>query len=275
MTAAPEAGANTGSREVVAGSDAKRPLIGVAAYRLDTSRVSGWPFGGFGVPAQYLDVLRRAGARTVMLAPGEPTPPDEQLEPLDGLLIVGGGDVEPARYGAVPRPEVLRLVDPERDAFELDLIRSADRLALPTLCICRGMQVLNVAFGGTLHQHIPDLAGLHGHEPAGHDRDHHHDVIAEPGSRVAAAAGASTIGRCWSGHHQAVDRIGDGIVVTAHSPDGLVEAIERQPRPDPDVTAAGSPWLVGVQWHPERTAADDAAQQGLFDALVAAAGVRG
>lgn len=224
------------------------------------------PGGVFGVPGQYIAALRRAGAQTALLIPGEAGEPMELLEPFDGLLLAGGGDVEPVRYGAEPRTDVLRGVDPERDAFELELVRAADRLAMPTLCICRGMQVMNVAFGGTLHQHVPDLPGSHLHEPAADERDHHHDVVVEPGSRLAIATGTTAVGRCWSGHHQAVDRVADGLIVSGRSQDGLVEAIER------DVAGgsgdADAPWMLGVQWHPERTAADDPGQQVLFDAFI-------
>jgi putative glutamine amidotransferase len=136
-----------------------RPLIAVAAYRLEPGRVDRWPDGGYGVPAPYLDALRTAGARSAILPPGEVAEPDELLEPFDGLLLVGGGDVDPVRYGA-QRGAHDYGVDPQRDAFEIALVHAADRAAIPTLCICRGAQVLNVAFGGTLYQHLPDVDGL-------------------------------------------------------------------------------------------------------------------
>ncbi len=136
-----------------------RPLIAVVAYHLGGDRVARWPEGGYGVPSLYLDALRRAGARTAIVAPGEEGTPEELLEPFDGLLLVGGGDIDPARYGGGSN-EHLYGIEPDRDEFEIALLRTADRIAMPTLCICRGMQVMNVAFGGSLHQHLPDVPGL-------------------------------------------------------------------------------------------------------------------
>jgi putative glutamine amidotransferase len=242
--------------------NAERPLIAIVGHRILPSAGGERPGGVFGVPGQYIAALRRAGAATALLIPGEVDDPGEILEPFDGLLLAGGGDVEPLRYGATPRTEILRTVDPERDAFEIDLVLAANRMAMPTLCICRGMQVMNVAFGGTLHQHVPDLPGLHPHEPTDGEASRFHEVMVEPVSQLAtavAAAEGGSLARCWSGHHQAVDRLGDGLWVGGRSPDGLIEAIEGG-------TAEG--WMLGVQWHPERTAADDPAQQALFDALV-------
>src|SRR6476660_5831119 len=119
--------------------DRIRPLIAVPAYRLEPGRVARWPEGGYGVPAPYLEALSRAGARTAILWPGEVADPDELLAPFDGLLLVGGGDIDPARYGAVLGAHDYA-VDPERDAFEIELLRAAERAAAPTLCICRGAQ---------------------------------------------------------------------------------------------------------------------------------------
>jgi putative glutamine amidotransferase len=241
-----------------------RPLIAVPAYRLEPGRVERWPDGGYGVPAPYLDALRRAGAVTAILAPGEVAEPVELLEPFDGLLLVGGGDVDPVTYGAARGAHDYG-VDPQRDAFEIALLHAADRAAMPTLCICRGAQVLNVAFGGTLHQHLPDIDGLLEHGVPLDGTTSMHDVDTAQETKLGGATGTGSL-RCSSHHHQGIARVGAGLAVAARSSDGLVEAIER------DMTRAG--WLVGVQWHPEETAADDPSQQALFDTLVRLAGDR-
>jgi putative glutamine amidotransferase len=241
-----------------------RPLIAVPAYRLGPGRVERWPDGGYGVPAPYLDALRRAGARTAIVAPGEMVDPAELLEPFDGLVLVGGGDVDPMRYGA-ERGAHNYGVDPERDAFEIALVHAADRAAMPTLCICRGAQVLNVAFGGTLHQHLPEIDGLLEHGVPLEGTSSMHDVEAAHETKLGGATTTPTL-RCSSHHHQGIATVGTGLTVAGRSSDGLVEAIER------DMTEAG--WVVGVQWHPEETAATDPSQQALFDTLVRLAGDR-
>lgn len=232
-----------------------KPEIAVVAYHLRPGRVSMWVVGGYGVPENYADALRRAGARATLILPGDDRTPDELLGRFGGLLLVGGGDVEPSRYGREPG-EANYGVEPDRDAFEIGLLHEADRRAMPTLCICRGMQVLNVAFGGTLIQHLPDDERFMPHgTPSGAD-ELHHDVKLAPGSRLAGAAGSEVLS-CSSHHHQGVDRLGDDLVATRWSEDGLVEAIERE-----------GGWMIGPQWHPEDTAHRDPAQQGLFDELV-------
>jgi putative glutamine amidotransferase len=249
-----------------------RALVAVVAYHLDGSRVARWPDGGYGVPAPYVDALRRAGARTAILSPGEEGDPEELLEPFDGLLLVGGGDVDPARYGAEPDTEHNYGVEADRDTFETELLRAADRLHLPTLCICRGMQIMNVAFGGTLHQHLPDMPGMLQHGVPLEGTETLHEVTPEPGTLLSAATKSGALA-CSSHHHQGVDRVGDGLLVSGRSPDGLVEAIELTGADgnDPEQTT----WMLGVQWHPEETAAADPDQQVLFDAFVNLARWRG
>jgi putative glutamine amidotransferase len=214
------------------------------------------------VPSTYLEAVRRAGGRAILL----PCPDDEPevaLGLVDGLLLMGGGDVEPARYGGTHRPELYG-VEPERDAFEIALLRTADRDGVPTLCICRGIQVLNVAFGGTLHPHLPDVEGTGTHGEPLSGEPIMHEVKLAPGSRVAEAAGTEVVSAS-SHHHQGIDRLGEGLLATGWSEDGLVEAVERE----------SGGWMLGVQWHPEETAVADPAQQSLFDALVRrAAGYR-
>ncbi|HET9723929.1 MAG TPA: gamma-glutamyl-gamma-aminobutyrate hydrolase family protein [Actinomycetota bacterium] len=232
------------------------PEIAIVAYHLRPGRVSSWQVGGYAVPESYVDAVRRAGGIASLVLPGDPRSPGELLDRFRGLLLVGGGDVEPWRFGAEPHEQLYGL-EPDRDAFEIDLLREADGRGLPALCICRGMQVMNVAFGGSLIQHLPEDPRYQPHgTPSGTD-GLLHDALVAAGSRLAEATGASVLA-CSSHHHQGIDRVGGGLVVTARSEDGLPEAIERE----------GDGWVLGVQWHPEDTAVEDAEQQRLFDTLV-------
>lgn len=248
-----------------------RPLIAVVAYHLDGTRVARWPDGGYGVPAPYVDALRRADARTAIVSPGEHGEPAEILAPFDGLLLVGGGDIDPAAYGAAPDTTHNYGVEPDRDAFEIALLLEANRRHMPTLCICRGVQVMNVAFGGTLHQHLPDHDGLLAHGVPVDGTETTHDVEPVQGSRLAATTKSGPL-RCSSHHHQGLDRIGDGLAVSGRSPDGLAESLELIVADQQD---EWDTWMLGVQWHPEETAAADPAQQSLFDALVLIARLNG
>jgi putative glutamine amidotransferase len=231
------------------------PEIAVVAYHLRPGRVSMWLVGGYGVPENYVDAVRRAGGRPTLVLPGDDRPPVELLDRYQGLLLVGGGDVEPSRYGRDAGQDVYG-VEPDRDRFEIDLLVEADRRGMPALCVCRGMQVLNVAFGGTLIQHLPADPRFMPHGTPSGSEGLRHDVKLTAGSRVGEAAGAEVVS-CSSHHHQGLDDLGRGIVATGWSEDGLVEAIELD-----------RGWVVGVQWHPEDTAPGDPAQQGLFDGLV-------
>jgi putative glutamine amidotransferase len=248
-----------------------RPLIAVVSYHLDGQRVARWPDGGYGVPAPYVDALARAGARVAVVPPIGDADPAETLEPFDGLVLIGGGDIDPVRYGATADTTHNYGVEPDRDAFEIALLHEAVRRHVPTLCICRGMQVMNVAFGGTLHQHLPDIEGLLAHGVPLEGTQTIHDVVPAPGSRLSATTKAGPLA-CASHHHQGVDRVGDGLTVTGRSPDGLVEAIELIVEDDQDEWET---WMLGVQWHPEETAAVDPAQQALFDAVVLIARLHG
>jgi putative glutamine amidotransferase len=252
-------------------SESYQPLIAVVGYHLAPGRVTRWPDGGYGVPGPYIDALRRSGARVLIVSPGETTDPEEILATFDGLVLVGGGDVDPSRYGGDATVEHTYGVEPDRDQLEIDLLLAADRLGLPTLAICRGMQVMNVAFGGTLHQHLPDMPGMLEHGVPTSDSISTHDVEPVPGSRLSAMTKSGSLS-CSSHHHQGIGRLGNGIVATGSSSDGLVEAIERgQNDPDDDHLL----WMVGVQWHPEDTAPIDPAQQSLFDAITLVARLRG
>ena len=236
-----------------------RPLIAVTGVPIVAGGVLGWRQGAVACTTAYLEALQRAEADGVILMP-EPLDPESaaaRLERFDGLVLVGGGDVDPARYGQQARPEVAH-VNPARDSFELPLARAAVTRALPTLAICRGAQVLNVALGGTLHQHISDREDLLPHRRT-EGEGVLHAVRIQPGSRLAKAIGAERAD-AFSHHHQAIDRLGAGLVPVAWADDGLLEAVEGE-----------EGGVVGVQWHAEATAATDPLQQAIFDAFVAEA----
>jgi putative glutamine amidotransferase len=225
-----------------------RPTIGICTP-LERARWSAWDLDAFLLPRSYVDAVNRAGGMAILLAPdAELTDnPDEILDRIDGLMLVGGADLDPSCYGAEAHPETIGCV-PERDAFEIALVGRALERDLPFLGICRGMQVLNVARGGTLHQHLPELVGHGDHRRVlGSFDGADHDVRLEPGSLAARAAGEERHAT-KSHHHQAVDRVGDGLVVTGWAAmDELPEALEVR----------GSRFALGVQWHPE---ADEASR---------------
>jgi putative glutamine amidotransferase len=235
------------------------PLVAIPTYHLGPGRVGNWQ-GAYALPEPYVAALRAAGARVALLPPGPPGDgdPGEVLAPFDGLLLAGGGDIEPARYGAGDHPAQYG-IDPDRDQLELELARAAGRLGLPLLGICRGVQLLNVAFGGTLVQHLEEGAVVHRDEA----KQAMHGLRVEPGSRLAEALG-QVEAEGLSHHHQGLDRLGEGFRPVAWAPDGLVEGIERD-----------QGWTLGVLWHPESTAATDPVQQRLLRSFVEAASRRG
>jgi putative glutamine amidotransferase len=219
-----------------------RPAIGICTPVIDAS-FGVWNQPAALLPAGYVNAIRRAGGLALMVAP-DPwlvEEPDELLARIDGLILSGGNDVDPASYGAEPHPET-KGSTPERDEFELALTRRAVELDMPVLGICRGMQVLNVALGGTLVQHLPEKFGHEDHRrvPGSFDGADH-DVRLMPDSLAALVAG-ELVHATKSHHHQGVDVIGPGLSVTGLATlDDLPEAIE----------VPGHRFVLGVQWHPE------------------------
>jgi putative glutamine amidotransferase len=219
-----------------------RPVIGVCAA-LERARWSHWDQQAVLLPRSYIDAVQLAGGLPVMIPPDGLVAhePDEVLDVIDGLVLAGGADIDPSAYGADRHSETVHTV-PERDACEIALARRALERDLPLLGICRGMQLINVAAGGTLRQHLPEEFGHHEHRPTlGSFDDADHDVRLAPGSLAARAAGEE-LHSTKSHHHQGVARIGDGLEVTGWSTlDELPEAIEARDRG----------FALGVQWHPE------------------------
>jgi putative glutamine amidotransferase len=215
----------------------------------------------FPLPGEYVDAIRRAGGVAVLLPPGQANPSD-WLERVDGLLLAGGGDVDPQHYQGQAHETIYNL-DAERDTTELALARMIVETGFPSLCICRGMQVLNVALGGTLHEHLPDAVGetinhrLPPREPTPHP------ISVKPESKLAGILGETEF-RAASWHHQALRDVAPELRVSAVAPDGTVEAVEMPEHP----------WLIAVQWHPEITAHTSPIQQRLFDAFVQTAAAR-
>jgi putative glutamine amidotransferase len=231
----------------------RKPLIGISAYAR-----AGTPLS-FSLPVGYVDAVRAAGAVPVLLPPGEEEP-EPLLDEIDGLILAGGGDIDPAAYGGAAH-ETVYDVSEERDRFEFRLARAAlahaDR---PMLLICRGLQILNVVRGGSLHVHLPDRFGstiehrLPPRLPASHVVHLRHD------SRLGRMIGADRIQAC-SWHHQAIDRVGEGLRPVAWADDGVIEALEYE----------GHPWCFAVQWHPEMQLSEEHSER-LFAGFIGAVG---
>lgn len=237
------------------------PLIGITA-RPQTVPSAGNEVLGYLATHTYTDSVLRGGGIPVLVLPVKLDYIDSILDRVDGIVLTGGGDIAPERYGA-EREEEVRMVNDERDEFELALTAKAYERRLPVFAICRGIQVVNVAFGGTLIQDLASHAGAHGHDIAGEGAyEPHSEALVEGGSRLASIIGDGLHG-INSIHHQAVEELGDGLVVVASSPDGTVEAIEHE---DED-------WdLISVQWHPEYLGArDHGDSHDLFAAFVESA----
>ena len=215
-----------------------RPLIGITAYEVPASFSHWREMPSMMVPAGYSHALDAAGGLPVVIPPFEGTP--QLLDRLDGLVFSGGSDLDAGLYGQPQHPGTLGVI-PHRDASEVELMRAALERDLPLLGICRGMQLLNVVLGGSLHQHLDDFldGSLHKAAPGTFAT---HPVSIEPGSRLQAMLGDEL--EVHSCHHQAPDRIGEGLRVTARAADGVVEGIEME----------GARFAVGVLWHPEEHA---------------------
>ncbi|GLX01309.1 gamma-glutamyl-gamma-aminobutyrate hydrolase family protein [Microtetraspora sp. NBRC 16547] len=229
-----------------------RPIIGITCY-VEPAKFTVWEMPAALLPYMYVEQVSRAGGQPVILPPaGDPAALAGRL---DGLVLAGGGDVDPARYDADPH-HTTDYIRKFRDEAEFRMVRAALDTCLPFLGVCRGMQVLNVAMGGTLHQHLPDVVGHLGHSPAPGAFGRLPVRLSPALAKIYEAEEATPAHY----HHQAVDRLGDGLAVTAEADDGTIEAVEVE----------GHPFGHAVQWHPE---ADEHAP--LFDALVRAAARRG
>jgi putative glutamine amidotransferase len=235
------------------------PVIGVCAP-LERARWAVWDMPAAVVAANYLEAAWAAGARTLLIPPDPAlgADPDSVLDRVDGLLLLGGADVEASRYGESAHPTA-EPAHRGRDEVEIALVTDAMARGLPTLGICRGLQVINVALGGSLRQHLPDEipAGIHRRQIGQFDGNDH-TVRLAPGSLAAQATG-QVVHRVVSHHHQAVDRLGAPLVATGWSDDGVVEAAELPDR-----------YVLGVQWHPEADPASTVIRS-LVDAARAAA----
>lgn len=222
---------------------------------LQQAQTGVWDVQASFLPQVYFEGVTRAGGIALLLPPQsvDRAAADRLLERIDGLVLTGGPDVDPARYGQQPHPAT-NAPAAERDAWEFALLESALRQGIPVLGVCRGAQVLNAALGGTLHQHLPDVIG-HTHHQQGNAVFGTSAVRTVPGTRLAALIGETSDAQCY--HHQAIDRLGDGLVVSARDADGVIEAVELP----------GDAFVVGVQWHPEETLDD----LRLFAAVVDAA----
>ncbi|MGH9223638.1 MAG: gamma-glutamyl-gamma-aminobutyrate hydrolase family protein [Acidimicrobiales bacterium] len=230
-----------------------QPIIGISAYPRVVETVTGATLLHT-ASRHYVESVIRAGGLPVILPVVDPQDVPTTLMAVHGLLLTGGGDVQPSRYKAQPTAET-RNVDPARDAFDIRLITQAIDTDLPMLATCRGMQMLNVTLGGSLVQHVPAATG-HNHDRSDYWHGGVHPVKIEPDSHLAAAIGSTEV-IVNSLHHQAVCEAAPGTRAVAWSDDDTIEAIE----------VPGSPHVVAVQWHPELME-DQPEQQGLFRQLV-------
>ena len=224
------------------------PVIGITTYARDEHNELKLPF-------EYVAAVRRAGGLPLLIPPGE-RETHHLLDQLSGLILAGGGDIDPVRYHGLPHDDIY-LVDHERDEMEIVLAQAMIQRQIPTLAICRGVQIVNTACGGSLYSHLPDVFGEQVCHRIPPRNPVPHEVHVRENSRLAAVLGATCLSP-MSWHHQAIDRVAPNLQIVAHAPDGVVEACEMTDHPS----------FVGVQWHPELTAATDQTQQRLFDELI-------
>lgn len=241
-----------------------RPLIGITAIGpTELPFTTAHTDAFISSPQTYVDCVLKAGGLPILIPPVGAAQ-DALVARLDGIIFSGGTDIHPQHYGGQHDHPELKTPDEGRDDFDLGLMQVAlAHKTLPILAICRGVQVLNVALGGTLLEHLPDHL----------DDDVHrgddglwteHDIQLDRDSRLAAIIGSHQV-HTVSGHHQALGNVADGLVTVARSADGIVEAVEL----------TDHPWCIGVQWHPEESAARDPGQQRIFEALVVQSGLNG
>ncbi|MGC2655908.1 MAG: gamma-glutamyl-gamma-aminobutyrate hydrolase family protein [Mycobacterium sp.] len=237
-------------------------MVGMTTY-LDQAQTGIWDVPASFLPAVYFEGVTLAGGVAVLLPP-QPVDADIAnlvLDGLDGLVITGGKDIDPTRYGQQPHPSTDQ-PGPDRDEWEFALLGAALNRKLPVLGICRGAQVLNVALGGTLHQHLPDVIGQTRHQ-VGNAVFSTLPVRTVPGTRLAALVGGSVEAKCY--HHQAIDELGEGLIVSAWDSDGVIEAVELP----------GDDFTLAVQWHPEESLDDLRLFTAIVDAARSHAGERG
>ena len=225
-----------------------KPIVGLTTY--PASATHGWH-----TPVLYVEAVLRAGGVPMMLSGQCPDCAERWLDVVDAVVLIGGGDINPAEFGSAGHETIYNL-SAERDAMELALMRALLARPKPVLAICRGMQILNTVLGGTLHVHLPDVVGesvLHRAPP----RDPiSHGIQVAADSELAKVIGEQVHTASW--HHQAIQQLGKGLKAVAWAPDGVIEAVELEGRQD----------VLAVQWHPEITAAEDDGQQQMFDWLI-------
>jgi putative glutamine amidotransferase len=239
------------------GSDSGTPWIGITTYHRETEGRS-----RFMLPDAYVDSVRAAGGCPVLLTPGEARPA-ELLARLEGLILAGGGDLHPDTVGESAHDRMYSMCE-ERDRFELALVSAALERGTALLAICRGMQILNVALGGDVHAHLPDVVGSEVSHRASQDEPTAHPVTLTPAGPLARLFGREDLAEVASWHHQAVRRLGRGLRPVAVAADGTVEGLALE----------GAEQVLAVQWHPELQPERRSLQPRLFEALVARARLR-
>ena len=222
-----------------------------------TTKSQGVRGDSFSTGRRYSEAVARAGGVAVQAQPIEQTiaAAHELVARFDGVIIQGGGDIDPSRYGQHARSNAIYGISPEHDDLEIAVVRAAVELDKPVLAICRGIQILNVALGGTLHQHLTDVL-----DDGESHWDKYHEIKLEPTSRVAKAMKTNSPKQSHSYHHQAIDTLAPGLIVAGRAPDQTIEAVEH----------SSKKWIVGVQWHPEDDADTQIDQQNLFNGFVQA-----